>query len=156
MTTQVQTTMETSAPEHEAARTPVGSPHAGVAAALATLSWAAFLFFWGIYWGDDLGAQALMGGLAVAAAALAAQMYLVRAHTPRFTLTHLRMGFLPYLVIIPAFVILVNRVMEAFYLGVEGNLVVYALGCLAIPALVFTPIHLLLRNLVREASPHGE
>lgn len=156
MTTQVRTTTETRAPEHATTRTPLGSPHAGIAAVLATLSWAAFLFFWGITWGDGLGAQTLLGGLALAAAVLAAQMYLLRAHTPRFTLTHLKMGYLPYVVIIPAFVVVMNSVMEAFYRGVEGNLAVYVLGCLAIPALVFTPIHMLLRDSARRAGAYGE
>lgn len=151
MTTQMQT--DTAGPRSQdlPAPVPMGRPHDGIAAVLTALSWAAFLYFTGMTWPG--GEDAVWGGFVIAVLAVcASQIYFCRAHVGTLTLKHVKFGFFGWVAFGLIFAILVPFVMPAFYAGVHGQMVVYVLGCLAIPALVMTPAQMLLRANQRKAE----
>ena len=151
MTTQVRTTTETRAPEHATTRTPLGSPHAGIAAVLVALGWAALFFFSGISFAED-GSVPLAGLLGVILAAVAAQVYLVRAHTPGFWMRGHQIRTAPALAGGAAFGATVALVCPALYQGLDGDLVNYGMGCLAIATLAVASTQIFLGGSARTSS----
>lgn len=129
---------------------PLGAPHDGIAAVLTALSWAAFLYFAGMYW--QAGETGTWTGFVLAVlAVVGSQAYFCRAHFGTWTLKHLKLGLFGWIALGAVFMIMLPWVMPAFYAGVDGQMVVYVLGCLAIPTLIMTPTQMLLRANARKA-----
>lgn len=149
MMTQTQAGTATLSSERTTKPGPLGPPHDGIAAVLVTLSYAGLLFVAGLYVGNDGAFLQMLVVFAALAAAIATQAYFIRAHYPGLYLSGARRLALLFLIVVPAFFILVNWVMGAFYRGVDGDLLIYALGCVAIPALVVTPVQMILRASTR-------
>ncbi|WP_120003581.1 hypothetical protein [Nesterenkonia muleiensis] len=151
MATQIQTDTAEQASLKTTSPTPLGSPHSGVAAVLVTLSWAALFFFAGLSFAEH-GSVPLVGLLGVALAAVASQAYLVRAHTPGFWVRSQQIRTAPALAAGAAFGVTVGLVTNALYRGMDGDLVVFGMGCLAIATLAVAPAQMILSGSARTSN----
>lgn len=143
MTTQTQTDTAGLAPREATERVPLARPHHSIAAVLLVLSMAAFLYFAGMI-GEVEGGRIWVGFVTAILASLAAQTYLIRAHTGRFGLGNAKLSTARAIPAGGAFGILIAGVMPAYYVGVDERMFAYVMGCLALAVLISMPMQLLL------------